>query len=280
MLTERHIRATASHAIGLEVLRRCARALVPHGIYAMPLKGLWLQSYVYERPEERVITDVDVIVPDRAFGIAQRALRAAGFVARSTSVAEVAMAVPDLPLPLDLHAHLFMPGAFALPTQTLFRRASAPVALEGSTVVLPEPLDALCHLVGHFVKSRTAPDDTPRTRDFSVVVQRFSLTSGEIAARLEATGMARAARYAFADVAQTDLVLAEALVALPHDPAGELIARACVKARSALSSAPKNIPLLRVAHALPGFLLERSLSVAGRALLQRAVSLSADRAHT
>ena len=280
MLTQSRLRAAASHAIGLEVLKRCARTLAPHGIYVMPLKGLWLQSYVYERPDERAITDVDVIVPETAYRTAERALTAAGFEARVSNVSEVALAAPDLPLPLDLHAQLFMPGAFALPSRELFARASGPVELEGARIMLPDPLDALSHLVGHIVKSRAAPDDPMRTRDLTAVVQRFGLRGGEIAARLHAAGMARAARYALSHVAHTDPVLAEALSALPRDPAGELIARACARAHTALEATPRGSRLHRATRALPGFLLERSLPVAARSLLLRAVSLSADRSHT
>jgi hypothetical protein len=282
MHTDQRIKAAASHAIGLEVLRRCARVLKPLGIYAMPLKGIWLQSYVYARPEERAITDVDVIVPDRAFTIARQALIDAGFEARNANASEVALYARDLPLPIDLHARLFMPGAFALPTRELFARASTPVELEGAAIVLPEPVDALCHLVGHFVKSRCAPDDSRRTRDFAAVAHRFGLTAGHMAARLEATGMARAARYAFSELARVDALFADALAALAHDPTGELLARACARARSELRPGTRAgaARVARAAQALPGFLLERSLPAAGKALLLRAVSLSADRPHT
>ncbi len=88
-----------------------------------------------------------------------------------------------------------MPGAFALSTQALFARGRAG-QLDGARIVLPDPVDALCHLVGHFVKSRASPSDARRTRDFVVVVQRFGLAPGHVAGRLEAAGMGRAARYA------------------------------------------------------------------------------------
>jgi len=275
------IRAAASHALGLSVLRRCSDVLRPHGIYAMPLKGLWLQSYVYERPEERSITDVDVIVPETAFKQAQGALQSAGFSARNANASEVALYARDLPLPIDLHARLFMPGAFALPTHALFARASAPVELAGAHVVLPDPVDAFCHLVGHFVKSRCRPDDARRTRDFVEVARRFGLSAGHIATRLETAGMARAARYALGHLAAGDALFAEVLAALPHDPAGELLARACSHARMGERMAGVRPSLVgRAAQALPGFLLERSLPAAGKALLLRVVSLSADKPHT
>lgn len=282
MLTEQRLRAVASHALGLEVLRRATWALRPLGVYAMPLKGVWLQSWVYERPDERAISDVDVIVPEAAFVPAARALLDAGFVRRSSNASEAAFELPGAPLPVDVHARLFMPGAFALPTHALFARASAPVEIEGARVVLPDPLDALCHLVGHLVKSRHAPDDPVYTRDFCAVVERFSLSAPAIARRLDDAGMARAARYAFADVAARDPTFAQALGALPRDAAGEWLARACVRARSLeASEVPLGTSRLgRAARALPGFVLERSLPAAGRALLLRAVSLSADRDHT
>jgi hypothetical protein len=282
MSGDERIRASVSYALGLEVLRRCSHALRPVGIYPMPLKGLWLQRYVYAAVEERAITDVDVIVPDGAFALARRTLEGAGFRAHNANASEVALFARDLPLPIDLHARLFMPGAFALPTQGLFARASAPVDLEGARVVLPDPVDALCHLVGHFVKSRCVPGDARRTRDFVVVVQRFGLAPGHVAARLQAAGMGRAARYAFSDLAATEPVFAEILATLPTDTAGDLLAKACARVRASGGLGPpfRGTLVDRAARALPGYLLERSLPAAGKALLLRAVSLSADQAHT
>lgn len=278
---DERIRAAVSYTVGVEVLRRCSRALGSAGIYPMPLKGLWLQRYAYAGVEERAITDVDVIVPDGAFALARRTLEAAGFRPGNGNASEIALSSPGLPLPIDLHARLFMPGAFALSTQALFARASKPLDLDGARVVLPDPVDALCHLVGHFVKSRTAPSDRRRTRDFVVVMQRFGLAPEHVAARLEAAGMARAARYAFAELAHADAMFADVLSALTPDPTGALLARACARARA--SDGPAGgygrTVLGRAARALPGFLLERSLPAAGKALLLRAVSLSADQAH-
>jgi hypothetical protein len=275
------IRAAVSYTVGVEVLRRCSKALLSAGIYPMPLKGLWLQRYAYAGVEERAITDVDVIVPDGAFALARRTLEAAGFAPGNGNASEIALSAPGMPIPIDLHARLFMPGAFALSTQALFARASRPVDLDGAQVVLPDPIDALCHLVGHFVKSRTAPGDRRRTRDFVVVMQRFALAPGYVASRLEAAGMARAARYAFAELAGADATFAEVLSALTPDSTGVLLAQACARARA--EDGPgypeRRTVLSRAARALPGFLLERSLPVAGRALLLRAVSLSADRSH-
>lgn len=279
MSIDPRVRAVASHALGLEALRRCAHALRPLGIYAMPLKGIWLQSYVYESPADRLTSDVDLIVPETAFRRARRALTAAGFEARNGNASEVALYAPDLPMPIDLHARLFMPGAFALSTRALFARASPPVELAGAPVVLPDPLDGLCHLVGHLVKSRSRPDDEKHTRDFAAVARRFSLSPDRIARRLVNTGMARAARYAFGHLALREPTFAEVITALPSDRAGELLARACARVRMGEGHAQSSL-IGRAAGALPGFLLERSLPAAGRALLLRAVSLPADRPHT
>jgi hypothetical protein len=281
MPADERIRASVSYALGLEVLKRCSHALRAVGIYPMPLKGLWLQRYAYAEVEERAITDVDVIVPDGAFALAKHTLERAGFSARNANASEVAMFARDLPLPIDLHARLFMPGAFALPTGALFARASRPVEIEGAPVVLPDPVDALCHLVGHFVKSRGEPGDARRTRDFVVVVQRFGLAPSYVAGRLEAAGMGRAARYAFGELARSEPVFAEVLSALAPDAAGAVLAKACAQMRASggLGPAYRGTLVDRAARALPGYLLERSLPGAGKALFLRAVSLSADRSH-
>src|SRR5688500_13752992 len=99
---DERIRASVSHIVGLEALRRCTAVLSPLGIYPMPLKGLWLQRYAYREVEERAITDVDVIVPDGAFALARCALERAGFIPENANASEVALRAPGLPLPIDL----------------------------------------------------------------------------------------------------------------------------------------------------------------------------------
>jgi hypothetical protein len=266
--TER-ARSLLSHAAGMRTLERACAALEPAGVAVMPLKGLWLQSCVYAQPELRAITDVDVLVSEDAFEAAVRALVRAGFEARQHNASELALYAPDLELPLDLHRRLFMPGAFALPTQALMARGT-PGALGKAQVLMPDPVDALCHLVGHLTKSRGRPDDHGRTRDFEEVAVRFELAPGEVAQRLHAAGMARAARYAFAELVQRNAFFDAVIAALPRDLLGAALAQAC--ARRSKSEAMSTHPI----GALPGFLLEASIGAALRAAAYRVAALSRD----
>lgn len=279
------VRGWVSHTLGLAVLRRCCEALDPLGIDVMPLKGLWLQSCVYARPEERLITDVDVIVPEPRFDAAIVALERAGFLARQRNASEVALYAPGFELPIDLHRRLFMPGAFALPTHELFVRADPRARLAGASVRLPDPTDALCHLIGHFVKSRALPSSTS-TRDFVEVMDRFALVPEQVAQRLDRAGMGRAARYALFEIGRRHAGLGEARARLRPDPIGDWIADAC--AHGLLGESPdagSTVSRLRArlarspAAGLVGFLLEPSLPSGAGALLQRVLSLRHDRGH-
>src|SRR5262249_40840542 len=121
--------------------------------------------------------------------------------------------------------------------------------------------------VGHFVKSRTAPDDRERLADFSAIAERFDVEPSACATRLIEAGMARAARYvmsALAAVEPHSRIARGVLAALPPDPVGAALVR-CARLIALL---PDAHPLLQ---ALPGFMLERSLRAGGLALGRRAL---------
>lgn len=263
-------RALLSQVVGREVLCRAAEVLSPAGIPVMPLKGVWLQGYVYPAHESRVITDVDVIVPEPVFGTALDRFAQAGWRVRSADVRQVALQHPDLALPLDLHRLLFTRGAFALPTPALFRRARLDRTGFGVDLWLPDPRDGFAHLVGHFIKSRIDPCNPVRLADFEAIARRFELDPRDCAAHLHAVGMARAARYVLHELARKAAFFDELLDSLPYDLLAAPLVRA---ARTAAAHSPR-IPS---AGALPGFLLDRTLASGARAALLRAIDLRQER---
>ncbi len=266
---EDRARGLLSHAAGMRTLERACAALERAGVVVMPLKGLWLQSCVYAQPELRAITDVDVLVPEGGFEAARAALVADGFVARQHNASELALYAPELELPLDLHRRLFMPGAFTLPTHALFARGTLG-SLGRARVVLPDAIDALCHLVGHLVKSRGRPEDRRHMCDFEQIEARFAPQPEHVAQRLHAAGMARAARYAFSALADQQSFFSAVLDSLPTDPIGAVLARACARRSSGHAVGT------HLFGALPGFLLERSLGAALRAAAYRVALLPRD----
>jgi hypothetical protein len=259
-------RALVSQAVGRELIQRVAPLLAAAGIPVMPLKGVWLQTCVYPASESRVTTDVDLLVPEDRYAHALAVLTAAGWRKRLGNVSEVALDHPELPLPLDLHRRLFTRGAFGLHTSDMFERGRIDRGAFGVGVTLPDPKDAFAHLVGHFVKSRTAFDDRMRLRDFVAVVERFELDPSACARRLEDAGMARAARYVLSGMAGHggQPFAREVIQALPPDRVGERI----VSLARALAHQSRWSP--RVA-ALPGFLVDRSLAAGALAFMLRVV---------
>jgi hypothetical protein len=149
-----------------------------------------------------------------------------------------------------------------MPTRALFERASRDSSVFGVELELPDPLDVFAHLVGHFVKSRTALDDPMRLADFVAIAERCALEPVSCARRLQEVGMARAARYALAGLAERDAFSRALLTALPADPRGE---RIVALARSIAERNGSTSAL----GALPGFLLDRSLLAGVGALALR-----------
>lgn len=254
-------------AVGREVLRVAAGALGAVGIPLLPLKGVYLHACVYERPEERPITDVDVLVPEHRFDETRARLETLGWRWRPVHASEAVATHPAFALPLDVHRRLFLPGVFALPTAAVFARARRDAMAFGVEVWLPDAKDVLAHLVGHFVKSRGDADDVPHLEDFEHLGRRAALDPVESARHLERVGMARAARHALRYAARRtpEGFAAKVLGALRRDRVGDALAWA---ARVSASRAPKGATL----GAWPGFALDRSLVHGGLALARHLAS--------
>lgn len=258
-------RALVSWVVGREVVRRAASVLGRAGLPVLPLKGVWLQAFAYAADEPRAITDVDLLVPEDAFGRAVEELERAGFQRRGGNVSEVSLAHPDFGLPVDLHKRLFTRGAFRLPTAELFARSRRDRAGFGVDLYLPDPRDVFAHLIGHFVKSRTAQGDAVRLRDFVVMADRCAIDAADCARHLHAAGMARAARYVLHDVHAhaPRPFFRMLLLTLPADPLGERIAR--------FARVMERAPFARQRlMTLSGFALDASLPAGARALVLRA----------
>lgn len=248
-------------AVGREVLRTTADALRAVGIPLVPLKGVYLHACVYERPEERPITDVDVLVPEHRFDDARARLETLGWRWRPVHASEAVATHPAFALPLDVHRRLFLPGVFALSTAAVFERARRDASTFGVEVWLPDAQDVFAHLVGHFVKSRGDAMEVTHLEDFERLGRRAALDPVASARHLEQVGMARAARHAlwYAASRVSDGFAANVLRALRRDRVGDALAWA---ARVSASRASKRTRL----GAWPGFALDRSLARGGLAL--------------
>jgi len=257
--------ALASQLLGRAVLQAAVRVLDPLGIAVMPLKGLWLQHCVYGDAGGRSITDVDVLVQQHDYAAARRALVAAGFELCSANVAEAAYRAPGLPLPLDLHRSLFTRGAFRASTRELFARGRPDRATFGVPVVQPDPLDVLCHLVGHALKGGTAWSGRGHElTDIVRLAQSHALSAERCAERLTQTGLARAARFVLPLTAANDPQAFGAAVvrALPSDGLGARLAQLVAGLRTLQ-------PNTQQTPAWPGFLLDCTLPHGAAALALR-----------
>jgi hypothetical protein len=239
-------RGRASHVVGRAVLREAARVLSEVGIELMPLKGIWLQQFVYADALERPITDVDVLVPEQRYRAARAALEARGWKLGTHNVSESNYHAPELPLPLDLHARLFTRGAFRMPTAELFARGHRDQHSFGVPVCCPDARDVLAHAVGHALKGGGAwAGEGHDLRDIPRVAAVFGLSARQCAAHLDRTGLARAARFVLPLMAAGEDARfgAEVVAALAPDPIGAALVRSAnalrthIGAHARLSSA-------------------------------------------
>lgn len=195
------------------------------GIIPMPLKGVLLQTLVYQDPAERLLSDADALVPPGRFEDAIGVLRRAGHRIDPEGRHAISTKGPDARLEVDVHRRVFPPGLFSLGGAEVFARGRLDERLFGAVVVIPDGLDLYAHLVGNFAKGRHGDESTPQIRDFRAVASRLALSPRLVAQHLEAHGLARAARYAlpFA-VREGDLFATKVLAQLRLDPVGRATA--------------------------------------------------------
>ncbi len=235
-------------------MRDAARALTAHGIAVMPLKGVLMQQVLYADPAERLVSDVDVLVPDRDFWRAVSLLVGAGFRPEKAgrSLIEVALR-SDKGLSVDLHRRLFSPGRFALSTSSVFQRARVDEQLFGTPVHIAHPHDTAAHLVGKFVSDHVTREVDARLAELLRWCQHFSIEPAPWALHLHDTGLARAARYTLELGVQRmqSSFFRATLDALPRDRVGQGCARLAQHLIPGLAQTPF--------AAVPAHLLNESL---------------------
>lgn len=233
----------------------------------MPLKGVLLQHLLYADPAERLVSDVDVLVPEDRFEAAIEALLADGFELQKVgrSLIEVALRSPK-GLAVDLHRSLFSPARYKLSTAGVFRRSTLDERSFGVPVHVAHPHDTAAHLLGKFVSDHVVDEAEFRLTELFRWVEHTRIEPVAFAEHLRAAGLARAARYALA-CGHRQLgspFFGQALSALPADPVGAacaLVARELMPRLQGTRLSP-----------LPAHLLNSSLPRAGASLARSAIN--------
>jgi hypothetical protein len=213
--------------VAREVLRDAALLLGAASIPLMPLKGAFFQLFLYPDPAVRVISDLDLLVPEPRFERAVEVLLGAGFhaVKAGRSFVEATLLSPR-GFPIDLHRRLFSGGRYRMVTAEVFQRASEDSELIGVPLKLAHPLDTAAHLVGKFASDHVQLDALQRIEELALVAHYYELEPELLAEHLIDLGMQRAAEYTFSVGAELldDPFVDRVLALLPRGP----LTRACV----------------------------------------------------
>lgn len=193
-----HIASLRAQAQMVEV----AEVLFANHVDVMPLKGLWLQHYVYES-KPRPMGDIDILIRPSQRKTAIQALLSAGYqVIAEDNQSSVLRLEAQLAYLVDLHWGLFMPGLFHLPTSHLFTRATMDAAFYGGQVWTMHALDVYAHLIGHFAKERLNDKAERALEDLRLAPDHLALNVETTLHHLRAAQMLTAARYVLPFVCQ------------------------------------------------------------------------------
>ncbi len=129
-----------------------ARRLNAIGLTPLPLKGAAnLLAGLYDDPAERLLLDLDLLVPSARLAEASATLRAAGWRTLGPATAHHAAPLgrPGDAAALELHAQpLDLPWQALLPADEMLSTA-APCTLEGVQLALPGAPQRLLHALAH-----------------------------------------------------------------------------------------------------------------------------------
>lgn len=244
-----------------ETLRDAAELLGAKGIPLMPLKGVLFQQLLYRDPADRLLSDVDVLVPQRRFADAISTLLRGGFEPEKAGRSLIEVALRSRKgLSIDLHQRLFSPGRYSLSTSALFRRATVDTEWLGVPLHLPDPHDVAAHLIGKIVSDHVTTRVEERLRELLSWCERYGIDAEHLSHHLVECGLGRAARYTL-ELGIERLgapFFRAALDALPPDVVG----RACVSVAKELIPRLNHTPFAP----LPAHLLNHSLVRSGASL--------------
>jgi hypothetical protein len=250
-------RELAYRAIFLRLLQTLESVSIP----VMPLKGVFLAYWVYEDPLERLGGDIDVLVQESTFDRAIQALTSAGFALKpGDDPRQRVLLASELPIEIDLHRALFAPGRYRLPTTDVFRRGKECRSRFAWPVVLPDPYDAVAHLVGHAASEHRPENAERNSRDLENLARKYALDPKRAATHLEGSGLARAARYTLGMVGTGSHLAPQILASLRRDPVGAVLSK--VAAAVTRRFEPQTLPSRAAGH-----LICSSLPAAARTMM-------------
>ncbi len=144
----------------MRVLEQVTAALNAAGIPVMALKGAALQLTLYERPDQRPMEDLDLLIHAEDLPAARAVLERIGAIPGEPLVRpdfcprfyyETEYAIGQIyPVKIDLHVRPFRPMRYArtVPDCALWERAR-PVAIGAAHLLVPSTEDMLIHLAAH-----------------------------------------------------------------------------------------------------------------------------------
>lgn len=197
------VASDAERWLNAELLRQAlidaAVALAPEGIELMAVKGTYLVYALGVDATARTMLDADAVVVRGSFGLAVRTLSSSGeWTAHEGWSSKVLARTAPRRGVIDLHRTALPPFFGRMRSSTLRRRGRRHPAFEGRLLV-PEPYDAACLAIAHYVKDCLgAKGHGGLARDLEWIAERGGIDPTGLAARLSEHGLRRVGLVAFA----------------------------------------------------------------------------------
>ena len=163
---EREAAAFARDAIGqwriFDGLRRVLPALIRAGVETMPLKGILLAWTIYESPDQRHVSDADLLVRAKHFQRATAVLvKAGGRVLPRCGVQKhsIEFYAGGGGWTVDLHCDLWPPGFVELDLDDAWRHGSRWASPYGAALWAPPRRFTFAHVAAHFARNAFVAGD-------------------------------------------------------------------------------------------------------------------------
>lgn len=188
------VRATVSWSAIERVLTRTVPSMVERGAHVAPIKGAAYARTLYDRPAERPMTDVDLLVREDSLQLCEAVLGESGFRKISGGPWHHAWAWTRSDLTIDVHRSILGPGRSKIDLDAVWSRTSEGWPAGARQL---DPTDAFVFHLAHLARNRLRVALIQVVDAWRLLARLPDRDPAPALRRADDWGIGRAARVAF-----------------------------------------------------------------------------------